>query len=86
MSKIASIIKEMREKADMTQAVLAEKLGYSSPQFISNVERGICKFPLERIKDFIKHTKGDAAKIRQAYADDYSTSIGKFFTNGKAKK
>ncbi len=46
--------KEAREKAGLTQAEVAEALGYKSGQFISNVEAGRCRFPecqLGKIKE-----------------------------------
>lgn len=41
--------KEAREKAGLTQAQVAEALGYKSGQFISNVEAGRCRFPGEQL-------------------------------------
>lgn len=40
------MLKELREKAGLTQAELAEKFGYSTPQFISNIERGRAMLPV----------------------------------------
>ncbi len=37
--------KAAREKANLTQHQVAEELGYTSGQFISNVESGRCRFP-----------------------------------------
>lgn len=37
--------KQVREQAELTQAEVAAVLGYSSGQFISNVESGRCRFP-----------------------------------------
>lgn len=39
----------IREKAGLTQRDVSEALGYSTPQFISNVERGRCSFPVEQL-------------------------------------
>lgn len=38
-----------REKAGMTQREVADELGYTTPQFISNVERGRCRYPIEKL-------------------------------------
>ncbi len=41
--------KQLREKAGLTQRAVSDALGYSTPQFISNVERGRCRFPVEKL-------------------------------------
>ena len=38
----------------MTQKSVAKRLGYSSPQFISNIERGLCTPPVDKLKVLIK--------------------------------
>ncbi len=41
--------REFREKAGLTQREVSDALGYTTPQFISNVERGRCSFPVEKL-------------------------------------
>jgi len=41
--------RQLREKARLTQRDVSDALGYSTPQFISNVERGRCRFPVEKL-------------------------------------
>jgi len=41
--------KNLREKAGLTQREVSDSLGYSTPQFISNVERGRCRFPIQKL-------------------------------------
>lgn len=41
--------KSLREKAGLTQREVSDTLGYSTPQFISNVERGRCRFPVPKL-------------------------------------
>jgi transcriptional regulator with XRE-family HTH domain len=41
--------KVLREKAGLTQREVSDTLGYSTPQFISNVERGRCRFPVQKL-------------------------------------
>ena len=43
-------LKEKRVAADLTQKEVAEKIGYSSAQYISNFERGIALPPLSKLK------------------------------------
>lgn len=44
--KVGQFLRGRREQANLTQAQVAERLGYSSAQFISNIERGISVAPL----------------------------------------
>ena len=44
--KVGQFLKATREKAGLTQAEVANKMGYTSPQFISNIERGASVAPL----------------------------------------
>ena len=41
--------KQFREKAGLTQREVSDALNYSTPQFISNVERGRCRFPIQKL-------------------------------------
>lgn len=41
--------KNLRERAGLTQREVSDALGYSTPQFISNVERGRCRFPIQKL-------------------------------------
>lgn len=47
--KLGQFLKEVREQANYTQAEVSQKLGYTSPQFISNIERGISVVPLKTL-------------------------------------
>jgi len=45
MNHIGNQIRIHREKIGMTQMQLSKKLGYTTSQFISNIERGLCSLP-----------------------------------------
>jgi hypothetical protein len=47
----AKLIKDARVENKISQDLLSCSLGYSGGQFISNVERGICPLPAEKISD-----------------------------------
>ena len=51
---VGSKLKEWRENANLSQAETAKQLEYSSPQFISNWERGISLPPLEVLPKLMK--------------------------------
>lgn len=39
---IGTFLRQKRKEAGLTQGEVAKELGYTSPQFISNYERGLC--------------------------------------------
>lgn len=47
---LGEFLQSKRIKAGLSQGDVATKLGYSSPQFISNFERGLCAPPLNKLK------------------------------------
>jgi transcriptional regulator with XRE-family HTH domain len=51
--KLGTYLKEVREGASYTQADVSERLGYTSPQFISNIERGISVVPLKTLAKMV---------------------------------
>ncbi len=51
--KLGDFLKDSRETAILTQAEVSLKLGYSSPQFISNIERGISVIPLKTLAKMV---------------------------------
>jgi transcriptional regulator with XRE-family HTH domain len=57
--KVGQHLKSMREKAELTQAAVSSKLGYSSPQFISNIERGISVAPIPLMAKMTRLSKSD---------------------------
>lgn len=73
----AQFVKEAREKAGLTQGQVAKKLKYTSPQFISNVERGKCFLPLKKVRPFCKVTKADLFKYIDIKADHAASQIHK---------
>lgn len=51
--KLGEYLKAARERADLSQMEVAEALGYTSPQFISNIERGTSVAPLKTLAKMI---------------------------------
>ena len=60
--QIAKFLKSRRMALGLTQADVAAKLGYSTPQFVSNWERACAFPPVSILKDL--------AKLYQISADD----------------
>lgn len=51
---LGDFLQSKRTKAGLSQGDVAAKLGYSSPQFISNFERGLCAPPLNKLKMLVQ--------------------------------
>lgn len=54
MDGLREFLKKRRAELGYTQTHIAGALGYSSPQYISNVERGTCFFPRGRVRKLAK--------------------------------
>ncbi|HWU44205.1 MAG TPA: helix-turn-helix transcriptional regulator [Bdellovibrio sp.] len=54
LARLSEFLKEKRVSAHMTQGQVAEILGYTSPQFVSNWERGMSYPPVETLKQLAK--------------------------------
>ena len=61
------MMQDYRKKAGLTQADLAYALGFTSAQFISNLERGICKLPIRHIPKAAKLLKVPEKTLIEAH-------------------
>ncbi len=73
------MLKVLREKAGLTQSELSQKMGYTSAQFISNIERGLANLPPSKFKTASKvlgvsvkelvtlRLKADKARLMKRY-------------------
>jgi len=48
--RLATFLRQKRIDAKLSQKEVAESLGYSTPQFVSNWERGLSSPPLKALK------------------------------------
>ena len=81
--KLGLMIKEYRNKAQLSQAELAKKLGYTTPQFVSNFERGVGKVPLVVVGRLIKILELPEREIMQLLIDEYTLEVKKDIAQGK---
>ena len=58
-----AFLRSKREQKNITQLMLANKLGYQSAQFVSNWERGVSRPPTNRIREIIKVLGIDRAEM-----------------------
>lgn len=52
--QLAEYLRGLRLAKDISQGAVATELGYSSPQYISNIERGLCATSLNQLAKFRK--------------------------------
>jgi transcriptional regulator with XRE-family HTH domain len=62
-------LKSKRELAGVTQKDLSKNLGYTSPQFISNWERGISYPPVDCLKKISNFLKADIVEFKGVYVE-----------------
>ncbi len=75
MRESAKLFKELRVKKNLSQRELATKLGYTSPQLVSNWERGLCNVPTKNLKTLVKILKARKDDVHTALITDYSNKI-----------
>lgn len=75
-----------REKLRMTQADVGYKLGYSSAQFISNIERGVASLPTKQIPAVSRLLKLNVNAIIEAKAEDEKARLRAAVLGGDKKK
>ena len=76
MTHISKLLKQSRKKAKMTQGELSEKLGFTSAQYISNVERGLSGISPKYFESLEQLLKVKKQKWIKAHLDDYKGKIG----------
>jgi len=74
---IGKVIKSGREDGGISQSKLSKSLGYRNGQFISNVERGICSIPLDKVAKVADVLKLDSGTLRDALVEDYEARVNK---------
>ena len=60
---LSELMKSRRIELGLTQVEVSKKLGYESPQFLSNFECRKCGLPLNKLKILIRIYKLDAQLI-----------------------
>lgn len=54
MNEFGHFLRQARIKAGLSQGKVAKHLGYTTPQFVSNWERGLCSPPISTLKRLSK--------------------------------
>lgn len=84
---LADFLKEKRVAAGLSQKDVADKLGYSTPQFISNWERGVSHPPINALKKIGEMYKVSADELFEvtlnATIQDVTQDLRRKFANSK---
>lgn len=75
MTFVGKLIKRARNKKHLSQGYVSKLLGYGNPQYISNIERGLCVFPVAKGKQFCKIVGIPDLKLKKAILNDYKNWI-----------
>lgn len=84
--QLAVFLKEKRVQAGLTQSQVAEKLGYSSPQFVSNWERGLANPPVFILRDLTKMYKVSADEMFNLLLAEVERDLHKEFYSSKGRR
>jgi transcriptional regulator with XRE-family HTH domain len=84
--RLAGFLKEKRVSAGLTQSEVAKKLGYSSPQFVSNWERGLANPPVFVLRDLTKMYKVSADQMFDLLVDDVKSDLHREFYASKGRR
>ena len=84
--RLSIFLKEKRVAAGLTQSDVATKLGYSSPQFISNWERGLANPPVFILRDLTKMYKVPADEMFELLMDETRTQLHREFYSSKGRR
>jgi len=73
--KLGTLIKQAREKVGLSHGDVAGHLGYFSPQFVSNWERGLAEPPLAAWKTLCYILKIEKKMVRKILLDRFSREL-----------
>lgn len=74
---VGAFLKEAREKQNLSQWDVARQRGWSSPQFVSNMERGISDIPEGEIPVLLKILKARTTEFLAAFQEEQTIKFNK---------
>ena len=80
---MSEFLRTKRLDASLSQADVAKELGYSSPQFISNWERGLVLPPLATLPQLLKLYSLNRNEVVELLLDHTKREIESFLPNKK---
>lgn len=76
---LAEFLKQKRTVAGLSQGEVADKLGYSTPQFISNWERGVSRPPISVLKKLGELYKVSSEDLFEVVLNETITEVTRDF-------
>lgn len=83
---LGEYLQTKRAKAGLSQGDVATKLGYSSPQFISNFERGLCAPPLNKLKMLVQLYDMSGEEVMKLMMKEHEKHLRKHLGLSKKKR
>lgn len=77
MKEQSLLMRVLRYRNNLSQKELAEICGYETPQFISNIERGLAGIPLHVAKLLAKRKLVSKVELKLAMLVDYKNLLNK---------
>lgn len=87
VARLGDFLKSHRLNSGFSQAEVATKLGYISPQFISNWERGVSCPPLNKLNELVDLYRISKTDLIDLILDETKTSLEiAIYENRKKRK
>ena len=74
----ANKMKAFRLKQNLTQREVSDVVGWTSSQFVSNIERGICRYPVDKFKALAKIFKVPQKQLIALEVQAHETEVKRF--------
>lgn len=83
---LGEVLKEARVARGLSQGDVAKTLGYSSPQFISNIERDLAHPPLTIISKLVELYQLDSQTVLGIMVSQYTDKVAHALRLAKSRK
>jgi transcriptional regulator with XRE-family HTH domain len=75
--KLGKFLRTARIKANLSQGEVAKNLRYSTAQFISNIERGLCAPPVDAVRKLIEIYRLNPHRLIKNLTKEYRNNLVK---------
>jgi transcriptional regulator with XRE-family HTH domain len=75
MNQTGKLIRQAREKAGLTQREVSDRFGFTTSQFISNLERGLSPVPMSMIRKLSRILKISERDLVKTSVEDFKGAM-----------